>query len=207
MASRSPKRRRKPNPPPAQAAIWPQRFAALARVAGRFAPNDRSGEIVRTAVRLTGRKLRDGWFDTSSRPAIAARIDPAAAVLIACERIARLIGRPEPHETPDAPAWIHVDRAAPVPVVRIIARGATIQGERISRQLVGGRVVAADQTTGVQRMFSLDALKEAAGVARAALAAAGIMLSTFGEVRATRQGGVAVIGLRRVSTPVLAPAF
>lgn len=201
------KPRRRSNPPPAQSAIWPQRFAALARVAGRFARNDRSGEIVRTAVRLTGRKLRSGWFDTSSRPAVTARIDPAAAVLITHEGIVRLIGRPSAHDSPDAPAWVEVDRSASVPIVRIHAKGVVIQGEKISRAWVNGRVVESEQTTGVQRLFSMDALREAAKLARDALAVAGILLSTFGEVRATRQGGVAIIGLRRVSTRTLAASF
>jgi hypothetical protein len=171
------------------------------RRAGRFARDERSGRILARAVRETGRKLRAGWFDTVSRPAVAAPVDPVAAAIIACDRIARLIGRPEPVDAPDAPAWVDVDRASAVPVVRLHARGAVIQGEKIARALVNGRVVEVDQTTGVQRLFSLDALREAATLARDALFAAGIALSAFGEVRATRQGGVAVIGLRRVSTP------
>lgn len=207
MATASMRRRRKLNAPPLQMLIWPQRFLGLARESGRFSSQDRSGEIVRTVARLAGRNLRNGHVEASKRAVKAARIDAIAAAVIGCAQITRLIGRPEVADGPDVPAWVDVDRAAAVPVVRIHARGATIQGERVSRQLVNGRVVETDQTTGAQRMFSMDALREAAKAARDALISAGIALSAFGEVRATRQGGVVVIGLRRVSTLGLGPVI
>ena len=153
---------------------------------------------------MAGRQIRLGLDKSAPK---AARVDAVAAVIMACQAVARLIGKPETSDRDGAAAWVDVDRSSVRPVVRIHSRGVTIQGDRVSRALVNGRVVAVDHTLGGHRSFSLSALRSAAVAARDALSAAGVALSTFSEVRATRQGGVAVIGLRRSPTPELSPSF
>ena len=155
---------------PTQDQLWPFRFFGL----GRYAP----AQILRTAARLTGRKLRAGEFEGPARvrrPRPAA-IDPVAAILTGCAELVRLIGRPELRETPEAAAWLAIDRAGPIPAARIHYRGPLVDGVR---------------------QFSFEALDGAMRAGRDALRAAGIALGLYAQVlRRPGGGAVATISLR-----------
>lgn len=165
-------------PAPTQSELWPNRFWGC----GRYAPP----EILRTAARMTGRKLRAGGFDAPAGVRRQTPLDPIAAVIQGCADLVRLIGRPELAESPGASAWLAIDRAGPVPAARIHYRGPLVDGVR---------------------QFSLEALHEAMGAARNALRAAGVALGLHTHVLRRPNGGAVATIVLRLPTRAARPAI
>lgn len=183
--------------PPAPETLWPRgRFKGLGVV--------KRHRVLMRAISETGYRLRDGSPKTRARQKLPAAIE----AVLANDQVTRLIGRAEmalaggagPWPDEAAPSWIAIEDRPAMPLLRLGFRGALIRTVFHRESDDRGRVVKVEATES-ERLYSFDALKEAAEAARQALRAAGFPLSAYLSIEQLHggQSGVATIGLRSLS--------
>lgn len=135
-----------------------------------------------------------------SPPAIEAVVnDPAVIRLIGQPSIARDGASPWPDD--EAPSWIRLEEGATFPVLRLCFRGALVRTE--TRRALGERDnnVRAVDWCDSERLYDLEAMKEAVEAARQALRRAGVPLLHLAEIAQAHggQSATAAIYLRALS--------